>query len=318
MSAPPLIERERTEDAPITRSSIWHKDGSVVLQADNTQFRVHWGILALNSCFFRELQDLPLAQPNDQPSVEGCPIVELSSDASEDVENLLKALYTPTFLLQKALPFAVVATLIRLRRKYDFRDLLDTAAERLTFENPTILEEFDVLKTDGQGPYRLARILNHPGIFYDMLTLARENNIQSVLPCAYYRAVEHSNHLFDGISREDRTRASLAPIDQRRCARGREALDKFHGEDGYPLDWVYSKTQNDCSKPQCKDVRMHYLRQRTLHLYALSSPPPRLPSLCPSCHKQYLDSWTAGRKKLWEGLPKCFDLPPWAELTNDP
>lgn len=221
MSAPPLIERERTEDAPITRWSIWHKDGSVVLQADNTQFRVHWGILALNSCFFRELQDLPLAQPNDQPSVEGCPIVELSSDASEDVENLLKALYTPcvplctalhfkcatltfvrrTFLLQKALPFAVVATLIRLRRKYDFRDLLDTAAERLTFENPTILEEFDVLKTDGQGPYRLARILNHPGIFYDMLTLARENNIQSVLPCAYYRAVEHSNQVGCCVSR---------------------------------------------------------------------------------------------------------------------
>ncbi|KAJ7797710.1 hypothetical protein B0H14DRAFT_2389460, partial [Mycena olivaceomarginata] len=196
----------------------------------------------------------------------------------------------------------------------------DTAVERLTFENPTTLEEFDALKTDGQGSYRLTRILNHPVIFYDMWTLARENNIQSVLPCAYYRAVEHSNQksLFDGISREDRTRASLAPIDQCRCVRGREALGKVQGEDGYPLDWLYSKTQNDCSKPQCKDVRMHYLRQWTLYLYAVSSPPPQFPSLCPSCHKQYQDSWTAGREKLWEGLPKCLDLPPWTELTNDP
>jgi hypothetical protein len=38
------------------------------------------------------LEDLP--QPTDQPSVDGCPIVELQ-DAVVDVEHLLKALYNP-------------------------------------------------------------------------------------------------------------------------------------------------------------------------------------------------------------------------------
>ncbi|KAJ7821098.1 hypothetical protein B0H14DRAFT_2832124 [Mycena olivaceomarginata] len=198
MSESRPAKRQRT-DAPLTRSKIWCKDGSVVLQAENMQFRVHWGVLALNSYFFRELQDLPLAQPNDQPSVEGCPIVELSGDASADVENLLKALYTPIFLLQKALPFAVVAALIRLGRKYDFRDLLDTAVERLMFENPTALESYDALLTV-DDTYQTTRILDQPSILYDMLTLARENNIQSALPCAYYRIL----CIYDQVSRFSR------------------------------------------------------------------------------------------------------------------
>jgi hypothetical protein len=38
------------------------------------------------------LEDLP--QPPDQPTVDGCPVVELQ-DAAFDVEHLLKALYDP-------------------------------------------------------------------------------------------------------------------------------------------------------------------------------------------------------------------------------
>ncbi|KAJ7821105.1 hypothetical protein B0H14DRAFT_3876053 [Mycena olivaceomarginata] len=156
-----LPERQRIEDAPPTRSTIWYKDE--------------------NSAFFDVLEGLP--QPNDQPTVDGCPLVETSDDAVVDVEYLLKALYTPIFLLQKALPFAVVAALIRLGRKYDFRDLLDTAVERLIFENPTTLEGYDAL-LNIDDTYRTTRILHQPGILYEMLTLARENNIQSALPCA--------------------------------------------------------------------------------------------------------------------------------------
>jgi hypothetical protein len=91
MTSPPA-KRQRTEDASITRSNVWYKDGSVVLQAESTQFRVHWGVLSENSTFFRGLEDLP--QPSDQPTVDGCPIVELP-DAVIDVEYLLKALYDP-------------------------------------------------------------------------------------------------------------------------------------------------------------------------------------------------------------------------------
>ncbi|KAJ7686514.1 hypothetical protein B0H17DRAFT_1071804 [Mycena rosella] len=58
MSSPPA-ERQRTGKASITRSQIWHSDGSIILQADDTQFRVHWSVLAMHSSFFRDMQGLP-------------------------------------------------------------------------------------------------------------------------------------------------------------------------------------------------------------------------------------------------------------------
>ncbi|KAJ6593474.1 hypothetical protein B0H19DRAFT_884933, partial [Mycena capillaripes] len=64
-------------------------DGNVILQAQNMQFRVYRGILAQQSPFFRAMHCLP--QPIDQPSVEGCPLVELPDDV-KDVEYLLRAL----------------------------------------------------------------------------------------------------------------------------------------------------------------------------------------------------------------------------------
>jgi hypothetical protein len=91
-------------------------------------------------------------------------------------------------LFQPALPFAVVAALIRLGRKYNFRDILDSTVERITFENPKTLEEYDDLISDKK--YTSTRIVPYNGIFFDIITLARENNILSALPCAYYRAAK--------------------------------------------------------------------------------------------------------------------------------
>jgi hypothetical protein len=159
------------------------------------------------------MQGLP--QPPDQPSIDGCPIVELQ-DTAVDVEHLLRALYHPfvrptsvataltsvwihrKFQFQPALPFAVVSALIRLGRKYDFRDILESAVERVTFENPKTLEEYDGLILHKK--YTSTRIVPYRGILFDMITLARENNIVSALPCAYYRAL-HTHVLVRTLSR---------------------------------------------------------------------------------------------------------------------
>lgn len=82
---------QRTESA-LTRSDIWYDDGSVVLQAEATQFRVHWSVLSLHSAFFRDMRTLP--QPADEQSVEGCPVIELH-DSSTDLDILLSVLYDP-------------------------------------------------------------------------------------------------------------------------------------------------------------------------------------------------------------------------------
>ncbi|KAJ7502966.1 hypothetical protein B0H11DRAFT_1987207 [Mycena galericulata] len=314
MSSPPA-KRQRTENAPITRSEIWHDDGSIVLQAENTQFRVHWGVLSLNSSFFRDMKGLP--QPPDQPNVDGCPIVELS-DTEEDVQYLLKALYSPTFMTQKALPFPAVAALIRLGRKYDFRELLESAVERITLENPTTLEEYGALTPVGVE-YRATRIVHYSGLLTDILTVARENNILSALPCAYYRLLMKypRAEILDGLH------GTLASIDARKCVLGREKLAQAQWQTGNTLEWLKldSVEYVRCASPQrCGSYRSKrrdsFLTRGFIAPFDLP-PPTTHGGLCEMCWQHIKESMIAGRKKMWDELPGFLDLPAWSELKND-
>lgn len=84
-------ERESNEPVqPIERSSIWYDDGNVILQAENTQFRVHKSILAKRSAVLRTI--LEAKQPAGQLRVYGAPVARLE-DSEKDVHNLLSILY---------------------------------------------------------------------------------------------------------------------------------------------------------------------------------------------------------------------------------
>ncbi|KAJ7668655.1 hypothetical protein DFH06DRAFT_1182185 [Mycena polygramma] len=310
----PLPEHQVAENPP-HRSEIWYQDGSVVLQTQNTQFRVYWGTLTQESSFFRDAKSLP--QPPDQPTVDGCPVIELYDDLT-DIESLLKALFFPNFLAQSALPLSVIGALLRLGRKYDFSDLLNTAVDCLMFENPTTLEEYDALPV----PYRPSRIIYYPGLLFDVISLAREYNLQSILPCAYYRAVAFHTltDFFDGVSREDGTTASLAPVDLRRCTLNRDQLLKVRFTKGYTFGWLRRwDYDSDCTnKLKCTQARcrrLHFYMEGTRILKRNKAEDDK--PFCPKCQQHGSELTNAGRKKMWEDFPKIFDLPPWSELTND-
>ncbi|KAJ7350759.1 hypothetical protein DFH08DRAFT_695625 [Mycena albidolilacea] len=310
---------ESTRNMSVTRSNIWYEDGSIILQARGTQFRVYWGVLAQQSSFFRDMQSLP--QPPDQPSVDGCPVIELHDDVA-DVEYLLKALFVSTFIAQAALPLPAIGALVRLGRKYDFRNLLDSAVARLAFENPTTIEKLDALVINGKPfPHVPTRIVRHKALFLDIITLARENDIPFVLPCAYYRVLWHYTPLFDGVPRGDGTRAFLAPVDLRRCILARDELLKARFHKGYSYGWLKEwEYDSDCAHPaRCIEARnalLHcYIDFSRLWILEKYGQDQNL--LCPACYDHAAESTLAGRKKLWEDLPKFFDLPPWSELKND-
>ncbi|KAJ6497467.1 hypothetical protein C8R45DRAFT_898773 [Mycena sanguinolenta] len=316
------ILQNTSTTAPVVRSDIWYTDGTVVLQAQGTQFRVYWGILAQQSSFFHGLQDLP--QPPHQPNVDGCPIIELHDNVA-DVECLLRALFTPTVHAQTAFSLSMIAVLIRLGRKYDFRELLELAVARLAFENPGELQEYEALTAARSGKaYQTTRIQHYPGILVDILTLARENDLRSILPCAYYRVVLHHNptQLFDGVPRGDGTIAMLAPVDQRRCAISRDELIKARFEEQYTLGWLQKWAfDSDCSDPakcnQGRIARIHFY-MKCDPLWILTRNPQDREVLCPACYVRSTALTVVGRMALWRDLPKFFDLPPWSELGNDP
>jgi len=76
----------------VTRSTdYWFDDGSIVLQAEWTQFRVHRSTLALYSSVFRDMFELP--QPdNGEPMVDGCVLVHLP-DSMDEITEMLASLY---------------------------------------------------------------------------------------------------------------------------------------------------------------------------------------------------------------------------------
>ncbi|KAJ7700677.1 hypothetical protein B0H17DRAFT_882729, partial [Mycena rosella] len=71
---------------------LWFEDGNLVLQAGNSQFRLHRSILAARSPVFQDMLSFP--QPPESELVEGCPLVRLP-DAESEVTVFLKAIFIP-------------------------------------------------------------------------------------------------------------------------------------------------------------------------------------------------------------------------------
>lgn len=69
---------------------LWFDDGSVILVAQTTGFRVHRGLLARHSEIFHDMFSMP--QPPEVETFEGCQVVCLSDDAA-DVATILGILY---------------------------------------------------------------------------------------------------------------------------------------------------------------------------------------------------------------------------------
>lgn len=103
---------------PTRHLDLWFSDGSVVLRADNTLFRVHISQLSRHSAFFRDLFSLPQPSVRRQRSIsssssfvdvdegiqmEGCPVIVLH-DSAEDVGNLLTALYDGPYVHSSSSP----------------------------------------------------------------------------------------------------------------------------------------------------------------------------------------------------------------------
>ncbi|KAJ6519061.1 hypothetical protein C8R45DRAFT_1204315 [Mycena sanguinolenta] len=299
--SPPPAKRPRAEDEPITRSDyFWIGDGSVVLQAGNIQFRVHLGVLARHSSVFRDMHGLP--QPPDEPNVDGCPVVRLPDDPT-DVEYLLKALYDPAFLALKAMPLPAVRAFIRLGRKYEFKDFLNLAVARLTAEVPTALD----------------------AVLFDIVALASENNIISVLLAAYLALLEvfTLDQLFEGIKKPDGTTATLSPIQLHRSVAGREKLLLQQFQPGYTLGWALDSSRVDgCGvHSKCRKAREMLMRdfmdKSAVWVFNRANSLMGMCQLCIVCNLHATKAINAGRIKMWAELPQIFGLSPWDELTND-
>ncbi|KAJ3548712.1 hypothetical protein NMY22_g1152 [Coprinellus aureogranulatus] len=307
------------EAAPVTRSSIWFDDGSVVLQAESVQFKVHRTLLARHSVIFKDTFGVP--HPTDsEPTVDGCPLLHLM-DSAEDIKHMLLALYDKCYNPREAIEFNVLAAMIRMGRKYEIDYLRDEALVRLTMEFPTTLAEWDKL------PHYYTQIVHQNGILFDIINLAQQSDIKSILPAAYYLCIQELDDLLLGSKREDGSMAIVSDEVRRDCVLGREKLLRAQAEQ--PFKWVeFMGAIDQCSQPsRCLDAAHKITKAlwvpmpepaRTLEKWNEFAQivPAEVKALCPQCVAAARLSHEEGRRYLWEHLPAYFGLPGWDELKN--
>ena len=335
-----------TIPGPVTRSEIWFEDGNVVLQAENMQFKVHRGMLARNSSIFNDMFSVPQPPIPEEESVEGCVVIHLP-DSAHDLEIVLRALIErgcvyrsaiDVYVLRKThcsfapsrepVSIKIVAAFLRLGRKYDFETLRTDALHRIFYEVPVTLEDNDACMHGSQ-------IEGHidSGLFWiGIVNLAREQNIQSVLPLALYECcrVLFENHgpstIFEGITEADGSTALLSLNDQMICLSSYSALLAMQNTTTY----VWLDAEQDYAPcqagPFCIDDRNSFLRNfffSQASLQALDdwkscwinrSQDYRQCEICDLIAGQM---HTAGRQHFWRRLPETFGLPGWQELVKE-
>lgn len=188
------------DDQPrdIRHNDLWFSDGSVILRAEHTLFRVHMSLLSRRSLLFGDIFSLP--QPSSTPTertaepsgsdtfqadselMEGCPVLRLHDDPN-DLASLLLALYDgPSFGDNGPEDFRVVSGLLRLSTKYIVDPLREQALAHLSEAWPSTLEEWDS-REDQARIYELEtghpRVLRYPSPIVSCFQLLS-------LPCTAY------------------------------------------------------------------------------------------------------------------------------------
>jgi len=70
---------------------VWFSDGNLVLEAENTRFRIYQGVLVKNSPIFADMMSIP--QPEKPEQHEGVTLVCLP-DSAEELLYFLMALFS--------------------------------------------------------------------------------------------------------------------------------------------------------------------------------------------------------------------------------
>ncbi|KZP23501.1 hypothetical protein FIBSPDRAFT_823475 [Athelia psychrophila] len=320
----PPAKRKRTDEetgiGPVTRSNIWFEDGNIVLQAEQTRYKVYRGTLAQNSTVFNDMLSFP--QPSgpasDREMVEGCPVVQLS-DSAKDVGFVLRALFQRGFApTGKPLKIEVVAAFLRLGKKYDIEVLRVEALERIFGEVATTLDE---MLSNTNKPKRLIEagfFRNLPLPWVDILNLAREHDLQSVLPLALYKCCR----LFDKgtafSTNRDMSEFRISVSDQLLIAAGTKRIIELQNRTTSAWAGAESSILDRCPIPEsCARDLLDILHDKFLTCVYIRGTHPWVDPqdrLCKFCRTNGKMEQSQGRQRFWDSLPGLFDLPEWPEL----
>jgi len=294
---------------PVVRSEFWFEDGNIVVQAQRTQFRLHRSVLSMQSPIFRDMFAYP--QPEDGPTVDGCPLVHLP-ESSKDVRNFVKLLYDAikTYVREKPVSASLLKTMLHFGKKYEMEMLRQEAISCLLSEFPADLDKWSDESPHAVDIYRTANSL------FALLAVAHEHSITSVLPAIYLRIclVHDLDDIFYGFKHisKDSLMANQLFIN---CLSGREALHRSVSR--LTLTWLRNPNQ-ECKVPkQCWKEKTKLITELwdssfdECQAFVMSSWKKHqtvLRGLCSACLEVGRVAYSNGRIINWEELKTNFGL----------
>ncbi|KIY44225.1 hypothetical protein FISHEDRAFT_52460 [Fistulina hepatica ATCC 64428] len=298
---------------PITRcEELWFADGTMVFQAENTQFRLYSGLLAGKSAIFQDMLAFPQPTAGGE-MIEGCPLVRLQ-DSAEDATSFFKAIYDYEFFppAPARCPFDVVSGVLRLATKYEVSHLRRRAIDHLERHYPMMFPEWDVTKYP-----KLTDIMK-------AAQLCDEYGFTWMVPVVLYSmSGELLEHVFNH-SEWSKLSAHL----QRQYLVGRERLATVSMQ----LAVSFSEPLCSCeTQERCAKARYGILCRLSREIETVSDPldqwaawesysqPPLLKDtpLCPLCMEYMKLTYTVFRESLWDELPRIYGYEHWVDLAHD-
>lgn len=322
------------------RSELWFREGTVVLQAGNTQFRVYRDVLSLHSKIFKGMFSVSQCSLQDEALVEGCPLVRLC-DSESDMEDMLRELYSyrsvqlhhtaplsgrnithacPTFTRphtpDQRPRLSYLAAMLRLGKKYFIDDMQFAAANQLRRCFPTTLRAFDESPPVGQV-YAGSAIDS----MVQLLNVAQDTGLWSIMPAALYMSDLTVEEVFEGVDLDDGSTLLLHPDLQKRLLVGRDRLRSKQADGIY--SWTRTNVAGCQDQAKCgsaKQARLLKLTNISLEDAAYFMPWNARwgEGLCSTCIEDAMVTSEVSREGLWEELPSIWGLPPWNQLrAND-
>ncbi|KAJ7753403.1 hypothetical protein DFH07DRAFT_941300 [Mycena maculata] len=327
------MEDDAERSDPHRVEELWFEDGSIVIQAGNSQFRVHRGILAARSPVFQDMLSFP--QPPDAELVDGCPIVRLH-DSATDVTAFLKAIFEPEFFgpFPTATTFDTIVGCLRLSHKYGVDYLRRRALIHLSSAYRTKLSESDTSTYNENNPNRGAlEIISWPwpeGPSYNVyaIQIAREIGALWIIPSAFYDL----SGAFRRIGRGVFHGASYRGIPTSLSAHDEESFFNGHNIQSQSTATDIMAFLSDppvidgCPSPkECAFLRLQVISDAREMIRANPSIPldvwiaddwEKLRDLCPTCLAALQTAHQAARQVFWDKLPEIYGLPSWEELEQ--
>ncbi|KAG1735236.1 hypothetical protein EDB19DRAFT_1725206 [Suillus lakei] len=296
---------EESQSPPPHPNALWYDDGSVVLKAGDSLFRVHRSILSKKSSVFATV--LLQSQSESTETHEGCPAVSLGDDA-EELRQLLLTIYETSYFEDNAQYLVYLCAILRLSTKYQMERLRVMALQQLKRGVPSTLASFD-------DPGHRHDRANAQRNVLAIINIARETNCLELLPCAYY----YCSRLSTSTILQGNGEVVLASPDITACILGKDQLLNMQRQTTH--SFLYTLPKPDSGGSCCKErgrsdrLLLQYLQHQDLTTpctFELFTDWKKI-GMCKSCAPllQHIQS----RRKAWVQLPRIFGLESWEKIV---